>query len=89
MGGNHGFVPLTAEQIREAHSRPYPRFAPAFQQRLLSQARVMWPFAVGWAITLYLYTKIPITDEDRAKSHYQYQLDVLEGKVKPVDHHHH
>lgn len=77
---------LTEGEIQELKKRPYPRFAPAPMQRLISQAKVIWPFAVGWAVTLFLYSRIPITDDDRAKSHYQYQLDVLDGKIKPEDH---
>ena len=52
---------LTEGEIQELKKRPYPRFAPAPMQRLISQAKVIWPFAVGWAVTLFLYSRIPIT----------------------------
>jgi hypothetical protein len=52
---------LTEGEIQELKKRPYPRFAPAPMQRLVSQAKVIWPFAVGWAVTLFLYSRIPIT----------------------------
>jgi hypothetical protein len=52
---------LSESEIQELKKRPYPRFSPAPTQRLLSQAKVIWPFAVGWAVTLFLYSRIPIS----------------------------
>jgi len=81
----HNFGISDAE-MKELLKRPYPRFRPSLPHRLIAQTKTIWPFIFGWAVTLFLLNKIPITDEDRAQSYFQYQKDVREGKIKPEDH---
>jgi len=82
-GHNFG---ISDAEMKELLKRPYPRFRPSLPHRLIAQTKTIWPFIFGWAVTLFLLNKIPITDEDRAQSYFQYQKDVREGKIKPEDH---